>query len=86
MTDLKPRLLSPNKLRLYPNARSGAGIDTAGELVKTWRAGLSVGEPDVPTWINLKQLGWTEYTGPARTDERGYIIAGTDPAISEGNK
>ena len=81
MTDITPRLLSPMKQRIYPNARTGAGIDTAGEGVKAQRAGLEVGQPDMTTWINLKKLGWTEYAGPARTDERGYIIAGTDPAL-----
>lgn len=78
---MKTRLLSPNKQRIYPNARTGAGISRAGTTVKTLRDGLDEGTPDEVTWLGLKKLGWTEYEGPARTDERGYIIPGTDPDL-----
>lgn len=90
---LDRRLLSPMRRRLYPNARTGTGISTAGNVVQSQREGLKPGQADDVTWNTLAKMGWVEYTGPAQTDERGYIIPGTDPAIvptpwdrSEGKK
>lgn len=74
------RLLSPMKRRIYPNARTGAGMETGGSLVQKLRNGLKVGEGDATTRDALRRLGWVDYDGPGQTDERGYIIPGTDIA------
>lgn len=71
------RLISPQRKRIYPNPQTGAHVQTAGSLVTKEREGLAVGQPDSLTWEALKKLGWTEYRGPAQTDERGYIIPET---------
>jgi len=76
-----PRLLSPMRMRIYPNLTTGAGIRAAGSLVVRQREGYEPGEADPVTWSALKRAGWVEYDGPAQTDERGYIIPGTDPAV-----
>lgn len=73
------RLLSPMKRRIYPNAKTGIRIATAGPAVKAQREGYREGESDPITWSALQRLGWTPYDGPAQTDENGYIIRGTDP-------
>ena len=75
------RLLSPLRKRIYPNAMTGTHIGSAGPIVKATRQGAEPGQPDSVTWDCLERLGWTVYTGPAETDERGYIIPGTDPSI-----
>lgn len=76
-----PRLLSPMRRRIYPNAKTGTAIEKAGPLVQALRANLQPGQPDMMTWMGLKKLGWTEYAGPGVTDERGYIVPGSDPAV-----
>jgi hypothetical protein len=75
------RLLSPMRRRLYPNARTGTGIDNAGSIIKDQRRHLGPGVPDSMTWEGLLKLGWTEYNGPAETDNLGYIVPGSDPTI-----
>lgn len=46
-------------------------------------------DPDKPiaeqnrTYTSLQGAGWEEYTGPARTDEHGWVIKGSDPKIIE---
>ncbi len=71
------RLLSPQRRRIYPNPQTGTCLHGPGPLVLKLREGLEPGQPDSMTWEALKKLGWTEYRGPAQTDERGYIITGT---------
>lgn len=75
------RLISPQRRRIYPNPQTGAHLHAAGSLVATQREGLAVGQPDAITWEALKRLGWTEYRGPSTTDERGYIIPGSDLGV-----
>lgn len=82
MNPTKPRLISPNRTRLYPNARTGAGVEAAGPIVKARREGLAQGEGDMMTWEALLKCGWKPYDGPAETDPRGYIVKGSDPSIS----
>jgi hypothetical protein len=76
-----PRLLSPHRRRLYPNGLTGAYISTAKGAVLTQREGLKPGEADTLTWEALVKSGWTPYDGPAKTDDRGWIIPGSDPKI-----
>jgi hypothetical protein len=78
---IQRRLLSPEKRRLYPNARTGTGIQTVGPVTREQRRGLQPGQADDVTWECLKKMGWVEYDGPATTDERGYIVPGSDPNI-----
>lgn len=73
------RLLSPQRHRIYPNATTGTRQETAGSIAKKTREGYSEGQADPTTWDALKRLGWTDYDGPAKTDERGYIVRGSDP-------
>lgn len=74
MTD---RLISPQKRRLYPNAKTGTGFSGAGVLAMRQREGLEVGQLDQVTWNALVKLGWVVYDGPAKTDEYGYIVPNT---------
>ena len=75
------RLISPTFRRIYPNARTGTGMKTAGPLVREQRAGYEEGQADPVTIQCLIELDWKPYDGPALTDERGYIIRGTDPKL-----
>lgn len=68
------RLISPEGNRIYPNAMTGAKMETAGSITKAQREGFAVGQADPMTWRALEQLGWKAYDGPLQTDERGYII------------
>jgi hypothetical protein len=74
---MSTRLLSPMRKRIYPNARTGTYLQSAGEIVKMQRAGLNPGQADTITWNALIKLGWTIYDGAGQTDERGYVIPGT---------
>jgi len=71
--------MSPQQKRIYPNAMTGTGLSGAGLLVASQREGLEPGQSDQTTWNALVQLGWIPYNGPAKTDERGYVIPSTMP-------
>lgn len=78
MSALNARLLSPQRKRIYPNQQTGTHMSGAGKIARKQREGLAPGQPDMVTWEALLKLGWTEYRGPATTDERGYIVPGSD--------
>lgn len=65
MSDVDIRLLSPMKRRIYPNPTSTG----------------STGAVDMVTWNALVAAGWREYSGPAATDGRGWVMPGSDPAV-----
>jgi len=65
--------------RIYPNATTGTGLHGAGPIVLAQRRGIEPGESDTITWDALEKLGWSFYDGPAKTDERGYVVHGSDP-------
>lgn len=79
------RLLSPQRRRIYPNPQTDQamiprlnpatvrGVPTPPYLSPA---------PDARTWDALKRAGWTEYDGPAEVDAFGYIVPGSDTAIS----
>lgn len=71
------RLLSPERRRIYPNPRTGTGIEGAGPIVKQQRRELEPGQPDQITWQALLRLGWVVYDGPGQVNDRGFVIPGT---------
>lgn len=75
------RLLSPQRRRLYPNATTERTASNGRGVLTPFRDGLVAGEPDLQTWGVLWLFGWRPYTGPAKTNDRGYIVGGSDPAI-----
>lgn len=80
--DPRMRLLSPTKTRIYPNPSTGVeGNQEVGPVFAVQRGGLSRGQADAVTMAALLKLGWKQYEGPARTDDRGWVIPGTDPTV-----
>lgn len=75
------RLLSPRKNRIYPNAMTGMNQGDTRNSSNRRRRELEdkkPGEADLMTITALKNAGWTDYDGTAQTDNRGFVVPGTE--------
>lgn len=68
------RLISDTGRRIWTPKEGDPSLDTNGRILKRQR--------DEMTERNLITAGWKPYSGPAVTDSKGYVVAGSDPAIT----
>lgn len=78
------RLISPMHARIYPNPLTGHFQSPVGSVFHHQRRGLKRGEADAITAQALMKMGWRLYSGPAVTDDRGWIVPGSDPNLRNG--